>query len=58
MAGNVVSHAIGAIHELPDGHPVRQPFDFLHHLSVRLMGFNILAGLVLIGLDRAKTPTP
>lgn len=47
----------GAINELPDGNPVRQRFDFLHHLSVRLMGFNILAGLMLLGLQALKRPT-
>jgi len=39
---------------LPDGDPVRAEFNRLHHLSVALMGFNVVGGLALLGWEAAE----
>jgi len=39
---------------LPDGDPVRAEFNRLHRLSVALMGFNVVGGLVLLGWEAAE----
>jgi len=39
---------------LPEGDPVRTEFNRLHGLSVALMGFNVVGGLVLLGWEAAE----
>ncbi len=39
---------------LPDEDPVRAEFTRLHRLSVALMGFNVLGGLVLLGWEAVE----
>ena len=45
---------MGAIDALPVTHPDRARFDWLHQLSVGVMGANMLVTLLLIGLDRRE----
>ena len=39
---------------LPDGDPVRAEFNRLHGLSIALMGFNVVGGLVLLGWEATE----
>lgn len=43
---------VGTIDSLPPGDPTRARFAFLHQLSVRLMGLNMLLGVVVIVLEQ------
>lgn len=46
---------VGAIDRLPIDDPDRRQFDWLHQLSVSLMGANMLLAAVAIGLDQKRT---
>ncbi|MNT18869.1 hypothetical protein D3C72_1540940 [compost metagenome] len=44
---------VGHVSALPEGDPTRERFNFLHQLSVRLMGANILLALALLAMEQA-----
>jgi hypothetical protein len=48
---------VGEIAQLTSGDPTRETFDRLHHYSVWLMSFNIIAAIVLILILSRRNPS-
>lgn len=48
---------VGTIDKLPENDPLRERFNHLHQLSVRLMGANILLGLALLAMEQLPEKT-